>query len=171
MMRHFACSTEALRNLRPHTLVTSMFSQFDLGHLGVNMLGLYFWGRDIGQMIGGRRLLGLYLAGGLVGTLVQVGLDYSNQREYKWGQPRERYSLGASGAVNGIVTLSILLFPKSTVLLSFVVPVPAALLGAFFVLRDFTGLYKEGSNTSHAGHLGGAAVGLAYWLLRFRRFY
>ena len=56
------------------------------------------------------RLLGLYLAGGLVGTLVQVGLDYSNQREYKWGQPRERYCLGASGAVNAIVTLNILLF-------------------------------------------------------------
>ena len=135
MLKHFACSTEAIRNLRPHTLLTSMFSQFDFGHFAVNMLvslgdlnshprraradpsspptpsqGLYFWGRDIGQLLGGRRLLALYLAGGLAGTVVQVGLDYANQREYKWGQPRERYCLGASGAVNAIVTLNILLF-------------------------------------------------------------
>ncbi|QDZ25160.1 rhomboid domain-containing protein [Chloropicon primus] len=171
MLKHFACSTEALRNLRPWTLVTSMFSQFDFSHFAVNMLGLYFWGRDVGQLLGGKKLLGLYLAGGLAGAAVQLALDYSNQKEYRWGQPRERYCLGASAAVNSMVTLNILLFPKSTVLLYFFIPVPAALLGGLFLARDFSGLYDSNSGTSHAGHLGGAAVGFLYWLLRFRRFY
>ena len=169
MLKHFAFSTESIRNLRPWTLVTSIFSQFDFSHLAVNMLGLFFWGREIGRMLGGTRLLGLYLAGGLVGNLVQLGLSYSKESQYRWGQPRATYGLGASGAVNSIVTLSILFNPKSTVLLYFVIPVPAALLGLGFILRDFAGLYDTSSQVSHAGHLGGAAAGLIYWLLLRRR--
>jgi len=57
------------------------------------------------------------------------------------------------------------------VLLYFFIPVPAALLGGFFLARDFSGLFDGNSGTSHAGHLGGAAAGLLYWLMRFRRFY
>ena len=169
MLKHFAFSTESIRNLRPWTLVTSIFSQYDFSHLAVNMLGLFFWGREIGRMLGGTRLLGLYLAGGLVGNLVQLGLSYSKESQYRWGQPRATYGLGASGAVNSIVTLSILFNPKSTVLLYFVIPVPAALLGLGFILRDFAGLYDTSSQVSHAGHLGGAAAGLIYWLLLRRR--
>ena len=172
MLKHFAFSTESMRNLRPWTLVTAIFSQYDFSHLAVNMLGLYFWGKDIGRIIGGTRLVALYLVGGVVGNLVQLSLNYNNEQQYRWGQPRPTYGLGASGSVNSIVTLSILLFPKETVLLYFVVPVPAALMGVLFLLRDFSGLYSQGnSGTSHAGHLGGASVGAAYWIILkfFRR--
>ena len=56
-------------------------------------------------------------------------------------------------------------------LLYFFIPVPAALLGGFFLARDFSGLFDGNSGTSHAGHLGGAAAGLLYWLMRVRRVY
>ena len=49
-------------------------------HLLSNMLGLYFFGREVGRAFGGRALLGLYLAGGLAGSLAHVA--------WKWSQIR-----------------------------------------------------------------------------------
>ena len=49
-------------------------------HLLSNMLGLYFFGREVGRFFGGRALLGLYLAGGLIGGLAHVA--------WKWSQIR-----------------------------------------------------------------------------------
>ena len=49
-------------------------------HLLGNMLGLYFFGREVGRAFGGRALLALYLAGGLVGSLAHVA--------WKWSQIR-----------------------------------------------------------------------------------
>ena len=80
MLKHFAFSTESIRNMRPYTIVSAIFSQYEFGHLAANMLGLFFWGRDIGRALGGTRLLGLYLVGGVVGNLVQLGLSYSKEK-------------------------------------------------------------------------------------------
>lgn len=66
------------------------------------------------------------------------------------------------------MVLDILLFPTRTVLLYGLIPMPAALLGALWLARDVSGTVEGGSHVAHAGHLGGAAVGLAAWAL-FRR--
>ena len=55
-------------------------AQRDTMHLLGNMLGLYFFGREVGRAFGGRALLALYLAGGLVGSLAHVA--------WKWSQIR-----------------------------------------------------------------------------------
>ena len=88
--------------------------------------------------------------------------------------------MGASAAVNGVVALSCLTWPTSTVLLWGILPVPAALLGAAFVFQDVLGAWRDidgrygrggGGGVAHAGHLGGAAVGaLCFLALRRRRF-
>lgn len=67
--------------------------------------------------------------------------------------------------MNAIVCLDILLFPTRTVLLYGLIPMPAALLGVLWLLRDVTGAAEGGrTHIAHAGHLGGAAVGLAAFL-------
>lgn len=45
-----------------------------------------------------------------------------------------------------------------------IIPMPAALLGALWLLRDVSGAFGGGSSIAHAGHLGGAATGLAFFL-------
>lgn len=54
-----------------------------------------------------------------------------------------------------------------------IVPVPAALVGVLFLVKDLSGLYSGGGGEANAGHLGGAVVGATYFLMtrgRFGRF-
>lgn len=178
MVRNFTVSVMGLEKGRVWTAVTSTFSQKDFSHLLSNMIGLYFFGSEIAKMFGGRYLLGLYLAGGVAGSL-------SHYLYYKYVVParqgpgsrwydalRSPPALGASGAVNGIVLLDCLLFPTRIIYLNLIIPVPGLLLGLFFIFKDTVGAISGGqSNIGHAAHLGGAFVGAMAWArLRFRRF-
>ena len=165
MQRHFTTSMHNLRNLRVWTTVTAAFSHRDFGHFATNMLGLYFFGQEIGRVLGGRRLLALYLVAGVVGSLAHVAYYETAKVGWRRGLYYSPPGLGASGAVNAIVILNCLLYPSRTIYLNFLLPVPAALLGVLFILRDFSGLQNVGSGTGHAAHLGGAATGAVYWFL------
>ena len=174
MADNFMVSVNSLMSGRIHTVVTSAFSQMSFNHLAPNMLGLYFFGTEIAQIFGGRWLLNLYLAGAIAGSLGHVAYSAF---VVPWieGIPQNRFNarytasaLGASGAVNAIVLLQILLFPTRTIMVNFFIPVPAALFGIYLIGSDIYQAQNEGSRTAHAGHLGGALVGAIAWL-RVRR--
>ncbi|KAJ7530710.1 hypothetical protein O6H91_14G015900 [Diphasiastrum complanatum] len=170
MHKHFMVSVDNLMSGRLHTVLTSAFSHKDIYHLLFNMLGLYFFGREIALGFGGRRLLLLYLAGGVAGSLGHV-VYCCYVLPWLKGVPRSfyysRYSLpalGASGAVNAIVVFDILLNPRRVILIDFLFPVPAIFFGTYLVLKDLWGATRVNSETAHAGHLGGALVGAAAWM-------
>ena len=167
--RHFVVSLDALRAGRVWTAVTSAFSQQDTMHLASNMISLYFFGSSIGRLFGGRQLLTLYLAGGLAGSLAHCGWQYYKEQgaglRARWGRMSSRGALGASAAVNAIVCVDVLLFPTRTILLYGLIPMPAALLGLLWLWNDLGGALDGGGSTiAHAGHLGGAATGLLFFL-------
>ena len=196
MRKNFMVSEEALARGRWHTMLTSAFSHFDLTHLGVNMIALYFFGRSVCERFGGRYLLTLYCVGGVGASAAHVAWCARQRRKrmerYKEGRgsffdrldayvarfvedssaKRGYYftpaALGASGAVNAIVAFEVLLYPLRTIYLYAIVPVPSILLGGLFLMRDIVGIQdSRGSGVAHAGHLGGAAVGaLALAMLR-----
>ena len=182
LSRHAVTSPSAvLQGHRPWTLLTSAFSHRDTGHLLVNMITFYFFGGSVGRAFGGRRLVGLYLAAGLAGSLAQVGADVlrCRNRFSKPGFLREACisaapgCLGASGAVNGILAVSILADPRATVLVYGILPVPAFLLGALYIAQDLRGARRSGNGgggggVAHWGHLGGAAFGAVVWAARVR---
>jgi len=198
MMKNFMVSEEALARGRWHTVITSAFSHFDLTHLGMNMIALYFFGKSVCERFGGRYLLTLYCVGGAGASAAHV-LWCRHQRRRRMqrykeakgnifdrfdayvskfiedqGSRRGYYftpaALGASGAVNAIVAFEVLLYPFRTIYLYAILPVPSILLGGLFLLRDIVGIQdSHGSGVAHAGHLGGAAVGaLALATLRMR---
>jgi membrane associated rhomboid family serine protease len=156
MATHFTTSARHLDHGLYHTLLTSVFSHKDFGHLFVNMFGLFFFGREISHLLGPRRFLGLYLASGIVSSWAAV----QEQRQSR----RVALNLGASGAVNSITALSILLFPHSTMLIFGIVPMPAWLGGTMFIGRDLYGwLNGQQDGIGHFAHLSGAACGGLYY--------
>lgn len=129
-----------------------------LDHVLFNMLGLFFLGPDVESFYGKKEFLRIYLfliaAGGIVwaaaNTLPGAG----------GGGPL----IGASGGVTGIIILFALCFPRRTILLFFVVPAPAWVLGAIFVLWDLWGaVTRPSTNVAYSVHLTGALLAFLYF--------
>ncbi|MBX2797117.1 MAG: rhomboid family intramembrane serine protease [Myxococcales bacterium] len=158
---HFLVGLPVVDDLRLWTLVTSAFSHIRPWHLIFNMIGLYVFGRAVGQAKGTRVLLQLYLVGGIVASLGHVLYAMAS------GDPTP--ALGASGAVMALAVMYGLMFPNRVLLVNFFIPVPAGVAVGLFIVMDLVGLISLGSPIAHAAHLGGAAYGFAYWYLYERR--
>jgi membrane associated rhomboid family serine protease len=177
MARHFMVwPHDAFTPQRAYTMLTAAFSQRDGWHLAGNMVSLYFFGREVGRLFGGGKLLGLYLAGGVAASAAHVAwsrrewrASHSSAVARAWGAQQRGSvpALGASGAVNAVVLFNTLLWPWRIIYVNFFIPVPAILLGGGVLLRDAWGAWEpsagQSSGVAHAGHVGGAAVGAAAW--------
>ncbi len=125
-------------------------------HLLGNMIGLWFFGREIELVYGRKEFVRLYLLLLLAGSLLWAGINYA--------QGVQGMLLGASGAVTGIIILFALHFPRRTVLLMFILPIPAWLLGVLLVANDMLGATAGGeAPIAFSVHLTGAAVAFLYY--------
>ncbi|KAG5536432.1 hypothetical protein RHGRI_024009 [Rhododendron griersonianum] len=149
MLKHFTISVDNFKSGRVHTLITSAFSHIDAGHLVSNMIGLYFFGSNIGRVFGPEFVLKLYLAGAVCGSIFYLVHHAFMAPSSKNGRnPSRTPGLGASGAVNAIMLLDMFLFPKSTILVEFIIPVPAILLGIFLIGKDMLRILQVSSESS-----------------------
>ena len=73
--------------------------------------------------------------------------------------------VGASGAVNSSIAMSVVVMPPRKILLYGIIPLESGVFGALFLLRDYAGLGTQ-DGIGHSAHLGGAAVGALAFLLR-----
>lgn len=132
-------------------------------HVLFNMLGLFFLGRDIEATYGRKEFLRLYLVLLVTGSVVWA---LSSKLS---GAPAGASLIGASGAVAGVVVLYALNFPRRTLLVFFVLPMPAWLVGVLFVMGDAFGAMKrvDGDNIAYSVHLAGAATAFLYYQFRW----
>ena len=100
-----------------------------LDHILGNMLVLFFLGRDIEDLYGPKEFLRLYLVTLVLGNVAWAVIN--RIVAMRTGGGDMDVLLGASGAVTGIVLLYALNFPHRTLLLFFVIPMPAWVLGAW----------------------------------------
>lgn len=146
---------------RPWTLLTYFFthSMRDLFHIIGNMLFLYWFGKIISEYIGNRRLVNLYLLGGIFGGLIFLFLF--NVVPFYKNQSLGVDLVGASGSVCAIVVAAATLVPHYRFNLILLGPVKITYIAAFFVIMSLIG-----STESNAGgnvcHLGGALFGYLY---------
>src|SRR2546425_8292924 len=149
------------------TLITSMFMHGGIAHIFGNMLFLFIFGDNIEDRIGHFRYLIFYLVCGVLAGLAHVFTTVlvAAGNESSLLVP----SLGASGAISGVLGAYILLFPtrRVTVLISwFVTQVPAFIaIGLWFVFQLISGLGVLGSGSqqgglAYAAHIGGFLAGL-----------
>ncbi len=145
------------------TLIISMFMHAGWAHILGNMLFLFVFGDNVEDRLGKPRFLLFYLFCGVVASLAQVMLAAATHRGLLVP------SLGASGAISGVLGAYLLLFPRKRVrILMFfsVISVPALVaVGLWFVFQLVSGLgYLGGSSTggvAYAAHVGGFVAGLA----------
>jgi rhomboid family protein len=132
-------------------------------HIVGNMLGLFFLGRSVEQLYGRKEFLRFYLT-----TIVVAGLIWA-LASLLGGAPPQQSAVGASGAVVGVVILFALNFPRQTLLLFFVIPVPAWLVGVLIVVMDlFEAWNGQNSRIAWQAHLAGAGFAFLYFRNRWK---
>ncbi len=129
---------------RPWTLVTSMFLHGGLEHLIYNMFALALFGLILEKIIGSKKFIILYFIAGIIAG-VGSAMFYES-------------SLGASGAIMGILGCLAMLRPRMTVYISYV-PMPMAAAAAVWAGGDLLGMFAP-DNIAHAAHLFGMFFGL-----------
>lgn len=149
--RIFGLSLEDFRLWQP---VTSMFIHGGLLHLAFNMIALWSIGKPIEREIGSPAFFQLYFIAGLAGALLALIL-----------QPAQAVTVGASGAVIGILGALAVYFPNA-LLIVFIFPMRARTAAILLAGISLLLSLGESGGISHAGHLGGLLGGLAYsaWL-------
>jgi len=146
------------------TIFVSMFLHGGLLHIGGNMLYLWVFGDNIEDRLGHFKYLIFYVACGFLATLAHAFVNPSSRVP----------SIGASGAIAGVLGAYILLFPRARV--TTLIPIfffitvrelPAVfLLGVWFVLQFFSGVGSLGPRAETGGvayfaHIGGFIAGMA----------
>jgi len=144
-------------NFFPWQLVTYMFLHGGLFHLLFNMLALWMFGMELEHTWGSRKFLTFYL-------LCGIGAGITNLMVAPLiGQVVP--TIGASGAVFGILTAFGMMFPNRPVYLYFLFPIPAKFfIVGWIVLELLYGVAGTPDGVAHFAHLGGAAIGFLYLL-------
>ncbi len=150
-------STADLHELatRPWTVITYMFVHTGLGHIFWNMLLLWFGGRLFEDLLGGKRLLGHYLLGGLSGLALYVLMNNALPGLHTGG------GTGIMGASAGVLSVFIGIAayrPEMIVNLILIGPVKLMYVAAVFLLLDLVGI-GSGDGVAHEAHIGGALYG------------
>jgi membrane associated rhomboid family serine protease len=145
------------------TLFTSMFMHGGLLHLGGNMLFLWIFGNNVEDSMGPIKFIVFYLLAGLAAIAAQVAIDTSSTTP----------TIGASGAVAGILGGYLLLFPKARVVtVVFIIffftilELPAIIFLGIWILQQALFGYLDlagssGGGVAYFAHIGGFVCGLA----------
>ena len=146
------------------TLLTSMFLHGGWAHLGGNLLYLWIFGDNVEHRFGAVRFLAFYLLSGVAASLAQIAVDPDSIIP----------TLGASGAISGVLGAYMVLFPRNQVncIVFFrLVSLPAVLvLGLWIGLQFLQGggtlvAGEQAGGIAYAAHIGGFIAGIAAGLI------
>ena len=171
-------------NFNAAQLITYMFMHANFAHIFLNMFAVWMFGRILEQVWGPKRFLFYYLVCGIGAGLIQEAVQYWHYAQELSGYsgvntgytiiPMEEYlnmmtTVGASGAVYGILLAFGMLFPNQQM---FIIPLPVPIKAKYFVIgyaviELFAGISNNsGDNVAHFAHLGGMLFGfilIMYW--------
>lgn len=148
----FSFSIRAIRFQRDYIrFVSSGFLHINWMHLIINMIVLFSFGTSIEANIGVVGFLFVYL-GSMIGGNALAYLIHKDDIGYS--------SVGASGAVSGLVFGTIALFPHTNFFF-----IPAWVFGLLYVGLTLYAIRSQKTNVGHAAHLGGALIGMLFAII------
>jgi membrane associated rhomboid family serine protease len=144
------------------TLITSMFMHGGIGHILGNMLFLWIFGDNVEDRLGHLQYLLFYITVGILASLAHVATCVVLKSDLLTP------SLGASGAISGVMGAYLLFFPNNSVtvlIFRFVTTVPAIVaVGLWFAMQLFSSFMEfgagEGGGVAYGAHIGGFIAGL-----------
>ena len=151
-LQQYSFSIHRVREYREYyRYVTSGFLHVSWIHLAINMFVLFAFGSGLEQAFGMVPFLIVYL-GSLVGGNALALLIHKHSYRYT--------SVGASGAVSGLIFGSIALDPRLSIFF-----IPGWIFGALYVLYTIYAIRSQKTDVGHAAHLGGALIGMLISIL------
>ena len=168
-------------DFKPFQLLTYMFMHGNFSHLFFNMFALWMFGNTLENIWGPKRFLLYYILCGLGAGLLQEGVQYieyvtqlSQYQMVNTGSgviPMSQYlnlmtTVGASGAIYGLLLAFGMMFPNSMIYLYFLVPIKAKwFVIGYAVIELLTGIFSSGDHVAHFAQLGGMLIGLIILLI------
>jgi len=144
-------------NFQVWQLITYQFMHAGFMHIFFNMFMLWMFGMEIENIMGSKKFLYYYLICGVAAGLAQLFIAPI------FSPPAQ--TIGASGAVYGVMIAFALMFPDRLIFLWFLIPIKAKyLIGLLFVLEIFW-IGNAGDDVAHLAHLGGAIAGFIFIML------
>jgi membrane associated rhomboid family serine protease len=145
--------------LRPWTLITYMFAHKDIWHILFNMLWLYWFGRIFLEYLDGRKLVAVYLLGGICGALVYI-LSFNIFPVFT-GIVADSVAIGASASVMAVVIAIAAYVPDYTINLLLLgrIKIKYMALGIFILTSILDFSVNSGGKLAH---IGGAFFGYFY---------
>lgn len=167
-------------DFRPYQFVTYMFMHGGFAHLFFNMFALWMFGNSIENVWGPKRFLIFYFVCGIGAGLTQELVQYIQLADIHMYQnvnigsriiPVEDYlnmltTVGASGAVYGILLAFGMMWPDSRIYIYFAIPIKAKWFVIIYGLIELFSGFSSVDNVAHFAHVGGMLFGLGlilYW--------
>jgi len=142
----FMLSSSAIT--QPWQFITAIFLHGGIAHLFYNLFALIIFGLILEKLIGSRKFILLFLVSGIIANLISFAFYHS--------------SLGASGAIMGIIGVLAVLRPMMTVWM-YNLPMPMFVVAIIWTAGSVLGIFGLGDpSVGHIAHLSGIVVGLAY---------
>lgn len=183
LTQYFGLHYIGASDFRPYQFVTYMFMHGSFAHLFFNMFALWMFGNAIENAWGSKRFLIFYMVCGLGAGAVQELVQYIHLTSTLQGYDSVRISatqvvstaeylnmlttVGASGAIYGILLAFGMTWPNSRIYIYFAIPIKAKWFVIFYGLIElFSGITSSDDGVAHFAHLGGMIFGLIlilYW--------
>jgi len=151
-----------IQGLRLWQPVTYLFLHGGFGHLFINMHMLWMFGRNLEEVWGKKRFLNYFFLCGVGAGLINIVVKFVPMF---WGHPPSDIpTIGASGAIFGILIANAILFPDRQVwIFFFLISIPMRAFVAVMGLIEFFSTFgASGDGVSHLCHLGGMLIGWLY---------
>lgn len=140
-----------------HLVITSGFLHADLMHLLFNMFTFFFFGFKLEQAIGTPNFLIIYFGSMILSVISTI---IKKKDDYGYG------SLGASGAVSGLVFASVMVAPNSKMMIMPIpIPIPAYIFAVLYLTWSYFAAKKAQDMINHEAHFWGALAGILFMIL------
>ena len=168
-------------DFRPYQFITYMFMHGNFAHLFFNMFALWMFGNSIENVWGPKRFLIFYFVCGIGAGLTQELVQYIQLSDivehYQYVNlgnrsiPVDDYlnmltTVGASGAVYGILLAFGMMWPNSRIYIYFAIPIKAKWVVIIYGLLELFSGFSSVDNVAHFAHVGGMLFGfllIMYW--------